>query len=166
MSPQRLVEILRDYRVKKARLAYLDGELRTLERWLRDCTGTMIIDQISLSQAITGMPHGSGTGDPTGRLGTDIASGEVSPFVKQIQDDIRKNLEEAEKIRPEVTIVETVLQALNDREREVLLFRIIDDMDWGQTVSQMNGLHNNSYSKRTLQRLLDRAMEKAYEVVK
>ena len=58
------------------------------------------------------------------------------------------------------------MQALNDREREVLLFRIIDDMDWGQTVSQMNGLHNNSYSKRTLQRLLDRAMEKAYEVVK
>lgn len=166
MSPQKLDEIFKKYRTDKARYAYLKSELETLGHWLRMCESQSINDRISLSQAISGMPHGSGIGDPTGRLAIDIASGKVSEFVKQILEDMKQAQDEMDIIGIRIRTVENVLQALVDREREVLIFKIIDDRDWGDTVNQMNGLHNNSYSKRTLQRLLDRALEKAYAVVK
>lgn len=165
MTPQKLDEIMVKYRVSKSRFAYLQSEMITLERWLAICKGEMINDRISLSQAITGMPHGSGVGDPTGRLATDIASGDVSTFVRQVEEDIERAKQEMETLSSQIRIVENVLEALNDREREVLVFKIIDGRDWADTVDQMNGLHNNTYSKRTLQRLLDRALDKAYEVV-
>ena len=166
MSPQRLDEIMKKYRSTKARFAYLQAEIVTLERWLNICQSTTINDRVTLSQAITGMPHGSGVGDPVGRLAADIASGEVSVFVKQVQDDLAKVHEEMNRLGPEIRTVEIVLSALGDREREVLVLKIIDDRDWTDTVLQMNGMHGNSYSKRSLQRLLDRALEKAYEIVK
>lgn len=166
MSPQRLDEILKKHRYSVARVAYVKSELVTLNRWLNVCQSQSISDRVSLSQAITGMPHGSGTGDPVGRLAADIADGKVSVFVKQVQSDIKSLEEEQASLEKDIAVVEIVLNALGDREREVLIFKVIDDRDWTDTTEQMNGLHNNSYSKRTLQRLLDRAMEKAYEVVK
>ena len=166
MSPQKLDEIFKKYRTDKARYAYLKSELETLERWLRLCESQSISDRVSLSQAITGMPHGSGIGDPTGRLAIDIASGEVSVFVKQVQEDLAFANTELLKLAPEISTVEIVIESLGDREREVLIFKIIDGRDWNDTVNQMNGLHNNSYSKRSLQRLLERALGRAYEIVK
>lgn len=166
MTPQRLDEIFKNYRVTKARMIYLTDLEKRLDRRLRILKGEMVEDMQSFSQAITGMPHGSGVGDPTGRLGVDIASGKVTPFIKQVEEELTEARSEMIRIGPDVNTVEVVLQALGDREREVLVLKIIDDRDWGDTVDQMNGLHNGAYSKRTLQRLLDRALEKAYEVVK
>ena len=68
MSPQRLDEILKNHRSAKARLAYLTSQLKMLERDLAICQGQMISEGVTMSQAITGMPHGSGVGDPVGRL--------------------------------------------------------------------------------------------------
>jgi len=166
MSPQRLDEVLKKHRATKARYEWLKSETITLERWLALCQSQSVNDRISLSQAITGMPHGSGIGDPTGRLAIDIASGEVSVFVKQIQDDLNEVRSEMLRLAPDISAVEIVLTALGDREREVLIFKVIDDRSWNDTVDQMNELHNNSYSKRSLQRLLDRALGKAYEIVR
>lgn len=166
MTPLRLDELLKNHRSRKARLAYLNAEIVTLNRWLALCESESITDRVSLSQAISGMPHGSGIGDPTGRLATDIASGEVSRFVKQIQDEIQRVTDEISAIKPEIDIIEAVLMGLMDREREVVVLKMIDDRDWGDVVEQMNGMHNGAYSKRTLQRLYERAMEKAYEIVK
>ena len=166
MSPQRLDDIFKKHRVNEARLAWLKSEMVTLNRWLSLCKSQSVTDRVSLSQAITGMPHGSNPGDPVGRLAVDIASGRVSTFVKQIQEDIDSVTAEMMRIEPEIRTVEIVLQALGDREREVLTLKIIDDRDWNDTTAQMNEMHNNSYSKRTLQRLLDRALDKAYEIVK
>lgn len=166
MTPLQVDEILKNHRVTSARLARLQSELTMLQRHLAMCKARIVNDSISLSQAITGMPHGSNTSDPTGRLAADLASGEATPFVKELIRDIEKTQREIREVEPKVRAVEIILQALLDREREVLVLKIIDDRDWGDTLEQMNQMHNNSYSKRTLQRLLDRALVKAYEIAK
>lgn len=166
MSPQRLNEVLKNYRSRKARYTYLQETVKTIERWLAICKGEMINDMVSLSQALSGMPHGSGVGDPTGRLGLDIASGEVSPFVKQAEKELKEIEGEIQSIGYEIKVCETIFEALGDREREVMILKIVDDRDWKYTLAQMNDMHNNSYSKRSLQRLLERALDKAYEIVK
>lgn len=166
MTPQCVDEVLKNHRVTQVRLARLRSELAMLQRHLAMCNARIVNDSLSFSQAITGMPHGSGVGDPTGRLGTDLASGAATPFIKELRIDIANKQKEIRETEPDVIAVEYILQGLLDREREVLVMKIIDDRSWQETLEQMNQLHNNSYSKRTLQRLLDRALEKAYEIAK
>lgn len=166
MSPQRLTEILKRYRPSRARCAYLKSQLEMLNRFLKKCEGEMITDQVTMSQAITGMPHGSTVGDPVSRLAIDIASGEVTPFVTQIRDEIAQAEAELEKLSREVQTVEIVLDALSDRERMLVEMKMIDEYSWPEILGKMNQAYSNSYSKRSLQRLLDRAFEKACETVK
>lgn len=165
MSPQRLTEILKQYRPSRARCAYLRSQLEMLDRFLAQCQGQMITDQVTMSQAITGMPHGTTVGDPVSRLAIDIASGEVTPFVKQIQEEIREVKAELDRILPDVRTVEIILEALNEREKILFEMKMIDEFSWPEILSRMNREYNNSYSKRSLQRLLERAMEKAHAVV-
>lgn len=165
MSPQRLKEILKNYRPSRARCAYLRSQLEMLDRFLAKCRGEMIADQVTMSQAITGMPHGTTVGDPVSRLAIDIASGEVTPFVKQIQEEIQDVKAELDKILPDVRTVEIILEALNEREKILFEMKMIDEFSWPEILSRMNREYNNSYSKRSLQRLLERAMEKAQAVV-
>ena len=166
MSLEQLTEILKKYRSNKARLAYLQSQLEMLGRFLAKCQGEMIEDQVTMSQAITGMPHGTTVGDPCGRLAIDIASGKVTPFVRQIQDEIDQTRGEIISISPSVRTVEIVLGALKERERIVMEMKMIDELPWDQVLDGMNRQFNNSYSKRSLQRLLDRAVDTAYEIVK
>ena len=166
MSPQNLMEILKNYRPLRARCAYLQSQLEMLERFLRICEGEMIEDQVTMSQAITGMPHGSGVGDPTARLAMDIASGKVTEFVKQIWQEIEQTREELDRTSPDVRTVEIVLEALNERERILLEMKMIDEYSWAEILGTMKRKYSNSYSKRSLQRLLDRAIDKACEIVK
>ena len=166
MSPDKLDEMLKNYRPLKARSAYLQDQLEELERKLILNRMMMIDEQVSLSQEITGMPHGTSTGDPTARLALDVASGKVSIFVRQIQDEIAATKRELGTIEPTLRIVGIVLQALSERECEVLEMRAMDEMEWPEIQEQMNREYNNVYCQRTLQRLFERAMEKAYEVVR
>lgn len=166
MSPQELTEILKNYKASKARCAYLQSQIEMLDRFLRKCQGEMIEDQVSMSQAITGMPHGSAIGDPVSRLALDIASGKVTPFVKDIQEDIKLAKAELQRIAPNVQIVEFVLDALSERERAVFELKMFTNYTWPDILSEMNKTYNNIYAKRTLQRLFDRAFDKACEIVK
>jgi hypothetical protein len=163
---EKLEELLRDYRPTKARYAYLRTQEDMLERFLSSCERSMVSDQVSMSQAITGMPHGSNVGDPVGRLAIDIASGKVSEFVRQIREEIENVRAEMAVLNRKIKLIEIILGAMTDRELEVIEMKIMADMDWDETLRGMNEKHNNSYSKRTLQRMLSRALDKAEEVVK
>ena len=166
MSPKRFDELIGQYRSMKARYAYLMSQMAMLERYLAICEGEMIEDKVSMSQAITGMPHGTTVGDPTGRLAMDIASGEVSVFVKQIREDMERIKAEIRNIEPELKVIEISLQALSERELAVMEMKMMDDLSWPEVLFSMNKRYNNAYSKRTLQRLLDRATDKVYATIK
>ena len=166
MRPERFDELLRNYRVTKARVARLKETMEMLDRFLRMCSSQMVNDLVSLSQALSGMPHGSGTGDPTGRLAMDIASGEVSPFVRQIQEEMTEANLELIRIEPQTRMVEIALGALSDKERDLVTMKMIDDLSWAEILHQMGKKHGGDCSKRTMQRALERAMKKAHEVVR
>lgn len=166
MSPQRFDEILKKYRSTKARLAYLRYQAEMLNRFLEMCTRDMVNDMVTMSQALTGMPHGTGTGDPTGRLAIDIESGKVSPFVQQIQEELNGVNAEINLIAPMARVVDIALGALSDKERDLVTMKMVDDSSWAEIIFNMNSKHGGDCKKRTLQRVLERAMQKAYEVVK
>ena len=166
MTPQHLDELLEKYKPNKAREAYLLHQIDSLGRLLELAKKRMVDDFVSLSQALTGMPHGSGNGDPTGKLAINIASGKVTEFVKQIQAEIEETQGMLNLLMPEIRIVEIAMAALGEREKEVVELKMMDGLSWADVLGKMNERHNGSYSKRSLQRLIDRAMEKVYSVVK
>ena len=166
MTQDQLEELLRSYRTVKARYAYLRTQLEMLERFLRKCEESMVDDCVSMSQAITGMPHGSTVGDPTSRLAIDIASGKASEFVKQIREDIEEVRIELAAQEEKLMRMEIILGAMTDRERQIVEMKIVADLSWTEILAEMNAKYNNSYSKRSLQRLYSRAMEKAEEVAR
>lgn len=166
MSPQNLTEIIKNYKPAKARAAYLRSQMEMLERFLRKCSSEMIEDQVSMSQAITGMPHGSSVGDPVSRLALDIASGKVSVFVEQIQQEMKEVNAELAAVYLKIRVVDTVMDGLNDRERCLIELKVMDGFTWAEILSKMNRQYGNSYSKRSLQRLYDRAFDKALEIAK
>ena len=147
-------------------MAYLRSQVEMLERFLAICTREMINDEVSMSQAITGMPHGSGVGDPVGRLAIDIAEGKVSVFVKQIQEELATVNFELETITPQARAVDVALGALGDKERDLVTMKIMDELSWAEVIHKINLKHGGNCTKRTLQRVLERAMQKAYEVVR
>ncbi len=165
MKHQPLTELLRAYRSNKMRYAYLSSTLEMLERHLAICRGEMIEDQVSMSQALTGMPHGSSVGDPVGRLALDIASGEVSIFVKQVEDEIRETNQERRKLEMEIRLAELALAALNDREQTLVEMKMVDDCSWAEICAGMSRKYGKDCSKRSLQRLLKEAMDKARKVI-
>lgn len=162
MSPERLEKLLTEYYPNRQRAAWLQHKLGTLNRYLIIAKGQMINDGVSLSQAITGMPHGSGTGDPTAKLAIRIASGEVSNFVKEIEFDIREIESELAAVRADLEITEAALETLNDIQYELVEARKLSGMSWDATVEIINSQHSGAYSKRSLQRLMEKITEKLY----
>ena len=165
MTPEQLDGMLGKHRPQKARMAYLRSQLEMLERFLQICQGQMINDSVSMSQAITGMPHGTTVGDPVGRLAIDIASGKVSEFVKQIREEIEEVQQELREVEKSVKLIEIVLEAMNERERKLVTMKMIDELSWKEIIARMNAEYGG-YSKSSLQRLLKTGMDKAYNVVR
>ena len=164
MTKERVDEFLDAYRSNQARCAYLQEQVIILEESLRKNEMSAIGDQVSMSQAITGMPHGTTVGDPVGNLALDIAMGNVSVFVKQIQEElasVRAELNQKSRI---VAYVGSWLNGLNERERFVVEAKVIDHLAWAEVVKDYNARFNGSYSKHTIQRLHDKAMDKIYEI--
>ena len=166
MNPQRLTEIMKKYRASRARCAYLQSQLEMLERFLTICEGEMIDDMVSMSQALTGMPHGTSVGDPTGRLAIDIEAGKISPFVKEIREEIEGARAELQRIKEDVRTVEIVLEAMTAKERSLLEMKMIDELSWDEIIHRMNREYGFGSSKRSLQRMMERIMDKAREIVK
>ena len=166
MSPEKLEEILKKHRPTRARLAYLRSQQEMLERFLRICEGQIVEDMSSMSQALTGMPHGTTVGDPTGRLAIDIASGKVSAFIDQINEELEEVKREIRENEKNVQLVEIVLDAMNERERKLVVMKYVDEMSWKEIIAGMNREYNGGYAKSSLHRILETAMAKAYEVVR
>ena len=166
MRQDQIEEMLREYRPKKARYAYLRTQIDMLERFLSKCEDSMVDDCVSMSQAITGMPHGTTVGDPTGRLAIDIVSGRVSSFVRQIREELEEVNKEAARLMEDLRVADILMSSMTDREREVVEMKIMAGMQWSEVLAEMNRKYSNSYSKRSLQRMYGRALEKAEDVVK
>ena len=166
MSPERYGECLKHYRSNKVRMAYLRSQMEMLERFLDKCTRDMVNDQVTMSQAITGMPHGSGIGDQTGRIAIDIASGEVTPFVKQIRAVIADVNREILRIGPQIRAVEISVKVLNEWEKTLMEMKMIDEYSWAEILDRMQSKFGKKHAKRSLQRALEGIFEKAYAIVR
>ncbi|MBQ9251581.1 MAG: hypothetical protein IJ188_02970 [Clostridia bacterium] len=164
MTRERVDELLKRYKPTLARCEYLRGQLEVLQAALEENKQQMIGDQVSMSQAITGMPHGTTVGDPVGNLALDIAMGNVSVFVKQVEEEIATIQDELSRSGHLLSCVDKWMNGLSDREKLAVQEKTFNDSSWAQIVYVFSREFGGSCSKRSAQRIYDRAMEKIYEM--
>ena len=84
MQKEKAHMLLCDYRQNIARSKYLESAIQAQERAAAHLRETMIEDSIHITQALSGMPRGTNTSDPTGKLAAMFADGGVTEHVRQI----------------------------------------------------------------------------------
>lgn len=156
-------ELLKIYRATEARCEYLKSQIGILEESLEKNRREMVSDKVSMSQAISGMPHGTSPGDPCGNLALDLAMGNVSVFVKQIMDELVELRTELNSKGYIIVYVNSWLKSLSDREKAAVELKALDQQPWAMVVMGFRDRFGGPCSKHTVQRLYDRAMEKIYE---
>lgn len=103
------------------RYRYLEKQIE-----IREAEKKRLIESIGTPKAPDGMPHGSGTSDPTGNIGVRWAD---------LQMIIDKKLDEKIKLRTEI---EEAIECLSDADQVLILLRYIEGKTWEEVAQEMH----------------------------
>ena len=166
MQPDDVLCCIEQYKECSARCAFLEREINDLEIDLERLKRSQLEDGISITQKWNGMPHGSGTGDPTGQLAQKIADGVKPEYILDLEREIEKKREEYRKKSSMVVYVDSWLRCLSERERYVITAQCIRGAYWRDVVTGYRDKFGETYSPQGLKKIRMRALHKIYEIAK
>ena len=123
MTEKEAIRLIRAYSVRQGALRDIHNEIQALKRDIE------YMRQLTAVQC-DGMPHGTGTSDPTARQAIEIADiydkriAELNGRVRTIMDNRR--------------LVEQMLDILSRDERRVITARYIDNIRWDYIPGRIN----------------------------
>ena len=164
MQPEKVDEMLANYREYAARVAYLSEAVKQTERLCVSLRQNVVEDSISITQVISDMPRGTAISDPTGRLGSMLAEGYVPEHILQAEADLESMKLEIRSKENVVVFVEAWLRGLSDRERFVIEHKVIAGMYWREMIPLYKREFGDEYSKQGLKRIKAKALEKIYRI--
>lgn len=166
MQREAVKQMLQNYREDKARCQYLENEIPQLERLVEELRSTMIEDSVSITQVISDMPRGTSISDPTGRLGMLFASGYVPDHICKVEDEIKIKKREMGNKLITVTLVDSAMTGLSDREKFVIQKKYIDGVFWRELIDSYKDRFDMIYSKSALKKVLDTGLTKMARIMK
>lgn len=165
MQPERVDEMLRNYREYAGRCKHLESLIPILQTEIEKMKAHAAEELVSKGgKEMDGMPHGTNVGNPTERMGIMLADGYQSEHLIERQAELDEAQKEYNDKLPTVVFVEAWLKGLPERERWVIENQVIDSVTWREIMSQYPIRFGETRTKRGLQILRDRAMEKIYEL--
>ena len=166
MQPDEVRSCIEKYRDCAARCAFLEREIKDLEIRLTHLLETQVEDAISITQQLTGMPHATGVGDPTGKLAQKMADGFKPDYIRELEHEIAEKKEELRTKSSVVIYVDSWMKCLSERERYVIMRQCIDGAYWRDVVAGFQEKFGDVYSPQGLKKIRTRAMNKIYEIAK
>lgn len=164
MRAERVDEALAKYPEATARTEYLTQQNKLLQEALSIALTQMANDAVSLSQQLTGMPHGTKISDPTGRLGIWFAEGHETWTVEQIRAEIARNEEEIASLRWILVFVRAWMMALNDKESALIRWKYFDRLSWTEISRKVYETYGVKYGKRGLSYMIEAARKRIYRM--
>lgn len=165
MQKEAVIQMLTNYREDLARCQYLEREIPQLERLVDELRSTMIEDSVSITQVISDMPRGTSVSDPTGRLGMLFASGYVPDHIREVEDEIKIKKREMGNKLITVTLVDSALDGLSDREKYVIEKKYIEGAFWRELISSYRDKFDMLYSKSALKKISETAIKKMCRIM-
>ena len=166
MKAEIINEALSSYLERLSRCEFLESEIKILREMLEKAEMEMVNDEVSLSQELTGMPHGTSIGDPTGKLGLRLACGFESWTVKQIKEELSKLQDEYNTLKYWVSFVQAWLKCLTDKERALIEMKYIQKLSWDEIINNYQKEHGQRYGRSGMKLQVQKAMEKVYKIAK
>ena len=164
MKVEVINEALSTYLEKLARCEFLESEIKILSEMLEKAESEMVDDEVSLSQELTGMPHGTSISDPTGKLGLRLACGFESWSVKQIKEELTKFNEEYNTLRYWVAFVQAWMKCLTEKERMLVELKYIQKLSWDEIINSYQKAYGQKYGKSGMKVLVQKSIEKVYKI--
>lgn len=166
MSPEAVDKMLARYMAHKARCEFLESYIAELREILRSARATMRADAANGVQVISGMPHGSGTSDPTGRYGLLFAEGWMPEDMKEVEAEIQARERELRLKMVTVTLTQKILSVLTDKESMLVEGKDLQGLSWRELGEKYRAAWGVEVSRDTLRRMYRDAKQKMYEVAK
>lgn len=167
MTLDRIVTILKEYKICVGRCSYIKVEITRIEREIevikRDTAETLASPK---PRQISDMPRGTQISNPTEKYGGMLADGYKTAEQISLEQKLTELNEEYEDKIQTVNYVNSWMSGLTERERCVIKANVIDSMGWKETVYAYRGKFGEDVSKDTLKRLKDKAMDKICEMAK
>lgn len=166
MTHETVVHMIEAYKQNVGRVEHLENLVGVYGLQLKRMEGHEADMLAGGAQVITGMPHGSTTGDPTSRMGLMLADGYVPEMMADLIAELEAARAELREKRPSVVFVNAWLKGLTDKERWMIEGKMISGKSW----EEMRAEHVRRYlvqcSKATLKRLKVTALEKIFEMAR
>ena len=159
-------EALSLYLERLSRSEHLKNEIALLRETLENARSEMIDNEVSLSQEMTGMPHGTSISDPTGKLGLMFACGFESWDVKQIRMELEEKENEMKELERWVAFVRAWLMGLTDKERLLIELKYIQKLSWDEIINSYQKEYGQRYGRSGMKVMVQKAIEKVYNVAK
>ncbi len=166
MEPNEVRYCLDHYRESVARSAFLKTETENLAKMIRQMKDTLVENSVSITQKWSEMPHGCEVGDPTARLAQRIADGDTPEYLREMEAEMRKKLEEYSRRTTMIAYVESWLHVLNERERYVVKTQWLEGSTWRELISGFQEQFGDIYSLQGLRKIRNRAFTKICEIAR
>ena len=162
MSPDTVDEMLSKYRLCLGKSEHLRIEINILRKRVENLRDTAMTDTALTGLQYTGMPHGSGVSDVTGRVAVRFADGYKPQYVLENEQDLRNLEEEKSAADAVILFVGGWLNALNERERFVIEQKDCNGQTWAKVTDEFCKQFGMAYSKEGIKRIHDKAKRKIY----
>lgn len=165
MQPEEVDVLLAGYLEDKGRYLHLTktvlGLTHRFER-IRDYAINVMASPGG--QNLSGMPHASGVGKPTERIAVDFADEEYPDYVRPYKEALDRAVVQQAAMKNRIEYVEAWLCGLTTREAWIIRHNVIDNLPWRETVRLYQQEFGVYYSKDSLKRIKEHALEKIYRM--
>ncbi len=165
MMPEKVDQMLKDYKPFKGRCIYLKAMIAEMEEdaevWRRNLASDLVG---ATGKGEDGMPKGNTVSSPTERIGIMLASGYEPEDLKELEKKIvecRKELLQKSRV---VQFVDAWLEGLTEKEQWVIRQQVIDGAFWREIIREYQAKYGDQYSKEGLKKIKRNALRKIYKL--
>ena len=163
MTHETVDRLLTEYRASLARCKYLEGLIPVLKEEIEDMHRLFMEESFSIRGAtLDALPHGNEIADPTQKIGILLASGYQPEYLKEKELELKEVQKEYKRKVPNVIFVEAWLKGLSSRERFIIENHVIDGLTWNELIAEYERSFGEVRTKRCLQNMKRKALEKIY----
>ena len=162
MLPQRVNELLTDYRKNKGRCNSIYAEIALLEHDIETLKRNAVYDLTLKGHSLDGMPHGTGISKPTEAAAIRLAGGYLPDEAIEMQQRIKSLQNELNALNLATTLVEAWLTGLSLQERFVIQAHELDNVPWRLIGFSYEKEFGEMRSVDTLKRLKRKALQEIY----
>ena len=166
MTHETVIQMIEAYRLNVGRVEHLENLVSVYSASLKRMEGNKADMMAGGAQVISGMPHGSTTGDPTSRMGLMLADGYVPEIMADLIAELEAANAELQEKRPAVVFVWAWLKGLTDKECWMIEGKMISGKSWEEMRAEHVRQYHVQCSKATLKRLKATALDKIFEMAR